>query len=349
MLRTISIILAVSVFGGCTTVKDADISLLETSLCSVEDINPSLYENKDTVEKGLIWCNTPFLRKRPKLDTMLGKGFDIANEGYIPALAGALVLQDIESLKEGYLPLHYFPKPKRLVRLDNACVNNGKNGFQARVYELRREDSFDEIEAVIIAFSGTNDFDDWKSNLFGIYGQKHYKAARDYLIKYANIYRRDGVKVIVTGYSLGGGLVVHVMNHEETESLVDEGWAFNASPHTYLGFKKLPLNSKLYSAYHENEILSVARWLLSPLYNYSRIPSTDIKTFDNVNLIDANPFYGHSRWVLARQFLHIADAAKYLEGTAEQNELTEPMKILDKSSSVGCDEEKLERTLQQWQ
>ncbi|MCQ1060882.1 hypothetical protein LRP52_42015 [Photobacterium sp. ZSDE20] len=64
------------------------------------------------------------------------------------------------------------------------------------------------------------------------------------------------------------------------------------------------------------------------------IGSPSNQTAEDYYLVRSNPIYGHFRWVLARNMLHMADLAFYIES---HKGTTEPQEILEASSFEACD------------
>ena len=95
--------------------------------------------------------------------------------------------------------IYQFPDGRRWQVVD--AVNTPKTGFQAVV--LKPLDPNDK--RVIVAYAGSNDRQDWITNLRQAGGETpaQYRQAVELAGKYQNKY---GDRVILTGHSLGGGL-----------------------------------------------------------------------------------------------------------------------------------------------
>ena len=133
--------------------------------------------------------------------------------------------------------------------------------------------------------------------------------------------------------SLGGALAVHVTKNDETPAVVNEAWAVNPSPKIYADGN---INDKIWLAAHRGEALSIFRTApFRILPGVSFIGSTDEHTVDDFYLIKTNQIYGHFRWVLPIQMLHVADFALLKDG-GNASGTTEPFEILKRTNFKGA-------------
>ncbi len=273
-------------------------------------------------EHGKIWCNDRYLNK---LDTPFSdKELAVAERGYIYALAGVLVLQDSQQESKD----HYFPTPSRLKLIDNP--KRDFSGFEVGTFKLYETEDRENIKEIIIAFTGSNDSADWLwSNL--LFSKKQYRLAEKYVLKIIEQYPNS--KIVLAGYSLGGGLAVHVAKNPSIKEYISEVWALNPSPKIYASGEE---DKKIWLAAVRGEALAKMR---KPLfYNWpgvNNIGAPAEQTADDFYLVKSTSIYGHFRWVLARNMLHAADLSIYKRTKAEK---TEPLMILKSSSFKSCEE-----------
>lgn len=292
-VRFLALFCALSCLTACSTIRYADF------------------------ECGKVWGNERYLHQnsRPFSDLHL----NVAKRGYMYALAGALVLQRNSAEDKD----HYYEAPARLRLVEGLRKSDRSSGFEGNVFELRRAENTGSPYEVIVAFTGSNGANDWLANLFPIDTQ--YRQARDYLAGIASLPQYKDVRVVVTGFSLGGGLAVNVTKHHDTTKFVDEAWVFNPSPRTYVSGDVDP---RIWMAAEKDEILSVAR---QPVFRiFPGIKSIGVKpeqAATRYGMIKSSPIYRHFRWSLARQLLHVADLALYIE-SGRTDESTEPLEIL---------------------
>lgn len=272
-------------------------------------------------EKGKVWCNDRYLNK---LDTPFSKKYlDVAEKGYIYALAGALVLQgNSQEDKE-----HYFATPQRLVLVDKP--ERDQSGFEVGTFKLYETAERITLKEIIIAFTGSNDSDDWLwTNL--LFSKKQYVQAEKYVQKIAQKYAGD--RIVVTGYSLGGGLAVHVAKNHLTKDYISEVWALNPSPKTNSNSLK---DDRIWLAAVEGEALSKMRWAIFRIWpGVYDIGAPESQTAVEFYLVQSTSIYAHFRWVLARNMLHVADLSIFNRTGAEK---TEPLLILKGSHFQACE------------
>lgn len=270
------------------------------------------------VKEGMVWCNVRYLDAveyyRPPFTGANMPELAIAQRGYIYALAGAAILQEGEAPEDS---LNEVGVLKRIPALDEGRV---KWGFRAATFETLPTDG--SKPELIVAFKGTNDVRDWLAHNLWLFPEQ-YDNARRYLKKVdeSGIERS---RIVVTGFSLGGGLASHVTQHSETKDIVDEAWVFNPSPRD--GVRTLT-NKKVWFASASGEILGWART------GYSGAPSN--QQADDYNLINASNVFKHYRYVLARQMLHYADLKEHID-SQRSSKMTQPMQILQDSSDEYC-------------
>ncbi|MGB4067945.1 MAG: hypothetical protein WBK08_07935 [Nitrospira sp.] len=262
-----------------------------------------------------IWCSNRYLYDLPKQPPLDGKHQEFSQKGYIYALASALSLQNATKDQE-----HHFHKPERLRLFERSP---GTFGFDAMAFDLMSSKAGDEPEEIVVAFTGSNDWRDWVfTNL--LFFQAQYDQARAFIQKVSAL--RPGKKLVATGYSLGGGLAIHVAKRPETTHLVSEAWAFNPSPKTWAPGGP---SKRIWVGSARGEILSSLR---SGWFNF--IPGINsIGAFENQvaedwYFINTSSMYGHFRWVMTRNMLHGAD---YTFAPKNEPPMTEPLEILKRS------------------
>lgn len=302
MIRKVFIFTVISLFiGGCST-------------------NGSLKKGPYGAY-GEVWCPEPFIRdqKTPFDETHL----HVAENGYIYALAGALVLQK-ETPED---KAHYFHSPSHLVKVHAPARHS--SGFEVATFKLYSVDNTTgNASELVIAFTGSNDSADWISTNL-LFSKTQYDLAREYVKKMHKKY--PNLPITVTGYSLGGGLAVHVTKNAETSSLIDKTWAFNPSPKIYAHGDT---DHRIWVAAVRGEALHTMRsWFWRFWPGVSNIGSPSNQTATDYYLVKANPVYGHFRWVLARNMLHAADYSIYKRDHKSNNE---PLAILRESHFDAC-------------
>lgn len=284
-------------------------------------------------EEGLAWCNERYLdlvdeyQNQPKPGSSLEKKLRLSSQGYIYSMAAVLTLQD-ETKDSTY----NFKQPKSLQHLKQYDVKKA-SGFEASTF-LHTDKSGTPIE-VIISYAGSNQIRDYLlHNISPIPNQ--YGSARDYVKMIHNAPEAKGLKIITTGYSLGGGLAAHVKKHEETAHLVDQAWTFNPSPRIGWGVSSKQ-DDDIYLLATSQEVLGI--------FKRTKIGAKKEHRSESFNLIDSSSIYSHYRWVLARQVLQYADLKEYID-SGRTSQSTEPLDII-KTSSKNCTNEELKK-IQTW-
>ncbi|WP_116365139.1 Mbeg1-like protein [Parahaliea mediterranea] len=304
--------------SGCASIRGTGLSIL-----------PKNWGN----EEGYIWCNARYLdinaykesgSAKPESDLKLA----LARKGYIYALAAGLTLQ-----KSGESEDKHFFAPDSLRRIDTLNVDDRKSGFQASTFEYYGSGDRFSSPKIIIAFRGSDEFyPDYLKHNFALWWEPvQFKPAREYVKKVAKTYPSNDL--IATGFSLGGGLAIHVLQSKPTSSLITQAWAFNPSHRT--GVKKSP-SDRLYLAAVEGEILE--------LFRTDGLGAIEGHYSNEYGLINSSSIYGHSRWVLIRQMLYYADLVEFEESGRTKNR-TEPLDIIMASNVPNGCTEKIRREL----
>ena len=206
-------------------------------------------------------------------------------------------------------------------------VYDPKTGFSATTFLLYEEEGTSKPGELIIAFSGSNEAKDWWANLTP-FGLKHYKRARLYFDEMVSRFDTENrLKVVVTGYSLGGGISLNVLKNKDTRDFVDKAVIFNSSTKSYSW--DVRRDSKLWAASTKYEGLKLFRRFMRFL-GASIAPDT--QRAEGYNLSQKNLIEDHYNDVLTRSLLHVADYALGTESTDE----TEPMKILQLTEHSEC-------------
>lgn len=268
------------------------------------------------------WCNERFLD--PAARPFDAQHLRIAQRGYLYAVAATLAMQKDNA--EGRA--NHFSTPARLREVDRP--RRDRSGFEVVTFEVL-DTPEGKLKEVIIAYAGSNDDTDWDDTDFGN-DTRQYALARRYLLQIASRPQYKGIRIVVTGYSLGGALAVHVTKHRQTRNLVSETWAFNPSPKTWASDQ---VDRRIWLAATANDGLHVARSLaLKVVPGVGRIGAPPDQTAEGFYLLDANPVISHYRWVLTRNLLHVADLA--LRVAQHSDAVTEPLQILQASSFRNC-------------
>ncbi|GAB2895134.1 hypothetical protein GCM10027046_25320 [Uliginosibacterium flavum] len=268
------------------------------------------------------WCNDRFLD--PTSKPFDARHLQVARRGYLYAMAAALALQKDDHESRAY----HFAPPARLHEVDRP--RRDRSGFEAVSFELLDAPG-GKITEIVVAFSGSNDDIDWDQTNFGD-DIRQYALARRYLRQIAARPEYQGVRVIVTGFSLGGALAVHVTKHAETRALVSETWAFNPSPKTWVGNQT---DARIWLAATASDGLGPVRQFgASLLPGVGLIGAPARQRAEGFYLLDANPVISHYRWVLTRNILHVADLALRIEQGPDA--ASEPLAILQASSFRSC-------------
>lgn len=281
-------------------------------------------------EEGFIWCNARYLDltsplyKNPNtIHTDKDKRLRLAYEGYIYALLGAVVLQNEQERVDKHLNLPDY------IEIDSS--RDDSTGFQASAFKIYEDQKKTQLKEVVIAFRGTDQFwkDYSKHNLHP--SPKQYNPAQNYVLEISDKYK--GAKLVVTGYSLGGGLAMHVLHNEKTSAKISQAWAFNSSPRTG---EKVKVDPRLFLLSAKGEILDLTRRILRE--GPKSLGALDENFSDDYDLVDASSAYLHSRWVLARQMLVFADMVYFEKSGRKHNYISPPLEILKiANTSQGCD------------
>lgn len=276
-------------------------------------------------EEGKIWCN-----ERYRTSTGLKPEQEaIAEKGYMYAMAAALVLQS-DDPKDLEARAHWFARPSRLQVMDRP--KRLKSGFEVGVFTLESVLPGKRDE-VVIAFTGSNDRQDWLSTNLNPFQSKQYDEAVAYTKRILARPEVAGKKVVLSGISLGGGLAVHVLKTSGLDSQIDEVWAINPSPKIYAPKPASDeMKQKTWLVYSDDEILAWSRtpFMTVILPGAGPIEAGHIAIYD---LIKSNRIYAHFRWGVARQMLWVADV-KMAKGTMSAS--TEPFDILKCSAFKAC-------------
>ncbi|MGF1779005.1 hypothetical protein [Vibrio nomapromontoriensis] len=255
---------------------------------------------------GYAWCNARYLdytfyTAEAGFNLDKDKRFSLASKGYLYAIAADYSLQKDLANKDRHVKL---PPYMRVVSELTVDKDPNGTGFEATTIEIY---SGDDLREIVMAFTGSNDSADWGHNLKLMKSQ--FGVTEKYIDRVVEHYRDvlddDSIKFVSAGYSLGGGLSMQALRYEKR---VDEGWAFNPSPWSGMPFS---VEDNQYLLAASGEILAYTRWIKKGPH---RLGTLDENYSDNYNLIKANPFTTHSRWILTRQLLIMADL-DYFEKT----------------------------------
>ncbi|MBI3447520.1 MAG: DUF2974 domain-containing protein [Acidobacteria bacterium] len=263
-------------------------------------------------ESGDFWCNERYLYPDPNADTDALRRLEVARRGYLYALAAALVMQKPEEV------CHRFAAPARLVEV-RPRPDSALSGFEATTFEVRSRVDPNDVEEVVVAFAGTDELRDWAADL-GM-SDRQYDEASSYTSAVAKAH--PGKRLVVTGYSLGGALALHVLNDERTSPLIAECWALNPSPLTHAAVR---FDSRIWLASSQRDILKFVR------LNHLGAPEAQSAT--GYDLVPTRHLDAHLHWVLLRNILWEADLA--LQDPGDRTRSTEPLEILNKSTFAAC-------------
>jgi pimeloyl-ACP methyl ester carboxylesterase len=187
------------------------------------------------------------------------------------------------------------------------------NGFAYSVWE--REDEASGELAVVIAFRGTDEIEDWYANFRPITrlftSDDQYTRSRDVAEQILDALATASTgpyRIYLTGHSLGGGLAQHVLYSEPTRFA--QAIVFNSSPVTgYLDFPGADRRAycrcdddtepRIYRISERGELLGWAR---------GSIPLTRNTYHVSLNLYSGNPIAQHSMTEMAIAMLEQARA-----------------------------------------
>jgi len=291
----------------------------------------SLFPKNWGKDEGYIWCNARYLdltspeyKATGSANPALDKRLRLAQQGYLYAVLGAVVLQKEQESVDKHFNLPPY------VELDSS--QSDRSGFQASVFKIYTDADKANLKEVVIAFRGTDQFwtDYSKHNLHPL--PKQYEPARQYVLEVSEKF--EGKRLIVAGYSLGGGLAMHVLNNDQIaeQTNISEAWAFNSSPRTG---EPVKVDSRLHLISTKGEILNFPRKFLRK--GPSSLGALDRNFSDDFDLIDASSAYLHARFVLARQMLVFADLAYFEQSGRNPEYISPPLAILQQANAPeGC-------------
>ncbi|ELI6432109.1 DUF2974 domain-containing protein [Aeromonas salmonicida subsp. salmonicida] len=318
--------------GGSVTFKGGIAKNIAVSAFVLILSSCSLMPSNWGKEEGFVWCNARYLDltspayKYPNtVNPNKDKRFKLAYEGYIYALLGAVVLQKEQEHEDKHFALPDY------IEVDS--TRDDKTGFQASAFIVYTNSDKTQIKEVVIAFRGTDQFwtDYSKHNLSPFPAQ--YKPAEDYVLEISNKY--NDRRIVVTGYSLGGGLAMHVLHNERTSPKISQAWAFNSSPRTG---EKIKVDSRLFLISAKGEVLDLPRKVLRK--GIKSLGALDDHFSDDYDLVAASSIYLHGRWVLARQILIFADMVYFEKSGRQPSYISPPLEILKLANAAqGCTEE----------
>lgn len=291
---------------------------LSLSACSVIPINFGKLEGK-------VWCNERYLPDVAEYKNPTSEGWEntkrkieLSKRAYMYSVAAVLALQ-----KNNNETRFHFSQPSRLEEIKE-LERNLETGFQASSYILAKGTGNEE-DVIVIAFAGSNEWKDYFLHNFSP-NPIQYSDAKKYIHDVSIHPRAIGLKIVVTGFSLGGGLAVHVTKTPETSNLVYQAWIFNPTPRAGV---QDGVDDRIY-------LLSTSYEILKKL-NRSGLGAPKSQTMETFGLIRSSSIYSHYRWVLTRQILWYADMGLYAESGDEE---TEPLKILRTQKVNVCMNEK---------
>lgn len=141
-------------------------------------------------------------------------------------------------------------------------AQSGVNGFYAETF-VKKENN--KITAIVIAFRGTEDWQDWVTgNIVSLQEIDAINYADSVIKSFGKL--RTPVSIEVTGHSLGGALAQIVSNKFKIKAVV-----FDSSPRDGVGFEGVGA-LKTVLVFEEGEVLDWARKKLSSLYTGVTLP-----------------------------------------------------------------------------
>ncbi|WP_152598768.1 Mbeg1-like protein [Janthinobacterium sp. RA13] len=276
--------------------------------CSALPVNAGKLE-------GDVWGNQRYLPEVAEYKKPSAEGWentqrklDLSKRAYMYSVAAVLALQ-----KNNTDTRFHFAQPGRLEEVKELECDL-ESGFQASTYILRKGIGNDE-DQVVVAFAGSNEWKDYFLHNFSL-NPIQYADARQYLHDVSKNPQLKGMKIVVTGFSLGGGLAVHVTKNSETSTLVHQAWIFNPTPRAGVDDG---IDGRIYLLSTSYEVLKK--------FNREGLGAPKEQTLENYNLIRSSSIYSHYRWVLARQILWYADMALYFDSEKTAS-TTEPLDII---------------------
>lgn len=293
--------------------------------CSIFQEKPNIYS-----------CNIPWL----KVDSTQFEDDELiaARNGYMYVTAAALALQGNEEKD------HWIGIPERMKPIQPDPFI-GTKGFQARAFLLYDKNDPDQIEALVVAYTGSQMDDLWNDwVLADIVGNKsQFIQARELLQKLIAEYPSVN-KRILTGFSLGGALAAHVALHPDTSQYVSEVWTFNPSGRINDMRPKAEKKAVAYSDTRDPRFWLVAnhvefvRYTRSSfsykVFGFDWIPAPYSQFVNKIELYPTNPIKGHFRYILFRDLLWAAE----LDARKHKIEQNEPLKILQNTHFSACSE-----------
>ena len=299
----------------------------------------------------MVWCRSRYLDLYYPYETTgstinpIGKARNkklrLSEQGYLYALVGAKVLESKDDVKVFWLP----PYIEKLNALSSdRLLNKSENvpGFYAETYRRSRLQDGTGKDEIIVAFRGSDDFkNDYLGHNLAIFPPPNqFSPARAYLRKVAEDPRvKNAPRLVVTGFSLGGGLASHVALHKDTKKYVNEAWALNPSPRNGLSVTESKPDDRIHVASVYGEALSDTR-------NIAKLGALNDNATDDFKLVGSNSIYGHYRWNLTRQMLWYADLVQF-DRTGRTNPSTNAYKILKNSPEFGCDCDVIEKQIEE--
>jgi len=179
-----------------------------------------------------------------------------------------------------------------------ACVNEAGLFYETYVYGVNGQ-----YTEAVIAFRGTEDWEDWPANLSAAFGfqPKQYKLARGYVPRLIESLTdaNAGIKIYAVGHSLGGGLAQQAGYLSKG---ISEVITFNPSPVTNWSYLRMGGDVEnnypiIYRVFHNGEILEKVRFI-STSFTKTRYGRYDI----GIQLTAKSSIKGHSMSIFACSF-----------------------------------------------